>query len=136
MKRVWLGLIVGLICLGMMAIAGGQQGTGKGQASPRDLPAAVCQAIEQYIAKIDAARSIGDKTQRTEKLSAAQDELASVLKRNDSTSLLSQASAYARYTELMASTDPTDTKFGELVEQRLNSRAALLEACSSYTTSR
>jgi len=136
MKKLWLCLIVGATCLGIVSSAGSQQGQGKGKASSGDLPAAVCQAIEQYIAKIDSARSISDKTQRTEKYTAAENELATVLKRHDRDSLLTQASAYARYTELVASSDPSDTKFSGLLEQRLNSRAALLEMCASYTTSR
>ena len=136
MKKLWLCLIVGATCLGIVSSAGSQQGQGKGKASSGDLPAAVCQAIEQYIAKIDSARSISDKTQRTERYAAAEDELSAALKRNDRASLLDQVSTYARYTELVASGDPTDAKFTELLEQRLNSRAALLEMCSSYTTSR
>jgi hypothetical protein len=128
--------MAGMLCLITMSIAGGQQDAGKGKASSGDLPGAVCQAIEQYISKVDSGRSLKAKTEREEKYSEAQNALAEVLQRHDKSALLSQITAYATYAELVAHTDPTNPQFDKIVDQRLKSRAALLEMCTSYTLSR
>ena len=62
MKKLGLCLMAGMLCLITMSIAGGQQDAGKGKASSGDLPGAVCQAIEQYISKVDSGRSLKAKT--------------------------------------------------------------------------
>jgi hypothetical protein len=136
MKKLGLCLMVGMLCLTMMSIAGAQQEAGKVKASSSDLSGAVCQAIEQYISKVDSARSLKAKTEREEKYAEAQNGLAEVLQRHDKSALLSQVTAYATYTELVAHTDPTNPQFDKIVDQRLKSRAALLDMCTSYTLSR
>jgi hypothetical protein len=128
MKRQLLCSILGLICLAMASIAEAQPGSA--------VPAEVCQAIDQYVAQIYTAGAGTDKAARQEQYSAALKPLTAVLKRRSMDHLLSQATEFAQYTELVASTDPTDAKFGELLEKRLKSGAALQEVCMPYTTKR
>lgn len=136
MKKLELCLMVGALCLTMMSVAGGQQSAGKGKSSSSDPPAAVCQAIEEYISNIDAARAVKVKSERETKYAQAQEGLAAVLKQHNKADLLPQVTAYAKYTEQVASSEPTDAQFDKIVDQRLKSRSALLDMCTSYTLSR
>jgi hypothetical protein len=120
--------IVGLICLTSAATSGAQKGA--------TVPAEVCQAIEQYVAQINTAGTLKEKAARDESCAAALKALNEVLKRYGKNNLSAQASEFAKYSELVASTDPTDANFGELVSKRLKSRAVLQELCMPYTTGR
>ncbi len=128
MKRQLLCFILGLICLATASIAGAQQISG--------VPAEVCQALDHYVAAIYTAGAETDKAARQEQYSAALKTLTEVLKRHSKDHLLTQATGFAQYTELVASTDPTDAKFGEHLEKRLKSGAALQDLCMPYTTKR
>jgi hypothetical protein len=136
MKRLALWIMLGAICLGIVSIGQAQQNRGTGKMAFRELPAGVCRAIEQYIAKVDAARSLTDKASREEKYAEAREELAAVLKSYDKAFLITEATDYAGYTELVAGTDPTDAKFNDAVEKRLRARTALLEICENGTVTR
>ncbi len=137
MKRLAIWMIVGAIFLGMWSFTEAQQPRGDGKTSPRALPAQECKAIEQYIAKIDAARSIREKTQREEKYAEAQAQLTAALKgRDEAAPLLGEALEYAKRTEQVATADPTDPKLSEILENRLKLRSALLERCTEYTANR
>ena len=128
MKREVLLFIMGLICLASPSIAGAQQSS--------KIPADVCQAIEQYVAQINVAGAGKDKFTRQQEYAAALNTLTAVLKRYGKDNISTQANEFARYTELVAVTDATDAKFGELVDKRLKSRAALQDICMPYTTAR
>jgi hypothetical protein len=117
-------------------MARAQQDGGTRRLFSEKLSAEVCRAIEHFIAQIDSARGFRDKAVREEKYASAQKSLAEVLKRHDNLALLSVASEYARYTELVASGDPKDAKLDELLENRLKSRTALLELCTDYVSRR
>jgi len=136
MKRLVIWMMAWAICLGVGPITEAQQSSGAEKASARALPAQECKAIEQYIAKIDAARSIREKAKREEKYEEAQAELKAALKGRDDATLLDQASEYAKSTELVASTDPTDSKLSEILDRRLKLRSGLLERCQDYTATR
>lgn len=136
MKRLVQWLMLGTICLAIVSFAVAQGGTGKAKSNSKQLPAEVCKAIEQFIAQIDSARSVKEKAAREAKFAKAQDELAMVLKRNDKLALLSEASAYIRYTELVVSGDAKDANLDELLQKRLETRSGLLGLCTSYTTTR
>jgi len=136
MKRLAIWMMAWAICLGVGPITEAQQSGGAEKASSRALPAQECKAIEQYIAKIDSARSIKEKAQREEKYAGAQAELKAALKGRDDAALLDQASEYAKATELVASTDPTESKLSEILDKRLKLRSALLDRCEDYTATR
>lgn len=128
MKLKFLGLFLGMICLAMASIVGAQQGSG--------VPAEVCQAIDQYVAEIYTVGAGTDKAARQDQYSVALQRLSAVLKKHNKDQVVTQAAEFAQYTELVASTDPTDAKFGELVSKRLKSGAALQDLCLPYTTKR
>jgi hypothetical protein len=107
-----------------------------GAQSSSQVPEEVCQAIEQCVAQINVAGAIRDKSTRQQQYSNALSTLTPVLKRYGKENLSTQAAEFAQYTELVAGTDPTDAKFGELVEKRLKSRALLQNICMPYTTTR
>jgi 7-keto-8-aminopelargonate synthetase-like enzyme len=136
MKKLVMVLIVGAICLAAAVIAQAQQSGGEGKTSSRALPAQECKAIEQYIARIDAARSIREKAQRETKYSEAQAELKAALKSRDNAAPLAQATEYANTTEQVATMDPMDSKLSEVLDKRLKLRGALLERCEDYTATR
>ena len=136
MKRLALWMIAGAIFLGVGAVFEAQQSGGAGKTSSAALPANVCKAIEQYIAKIDASRSVKDKGQREERYSEAQTELKSAFKGRDDAPIIAEAEDYARYTEQIANTDPTDTRLTDILDKRLKFRSALLDRCEGYTATR
>lgn len=135
MARLLVWLLVGTICAGMLTIAAAQQGTGSAKSSSQ-LPAEVCQAMEQYVAGIDAARSMKEKKVRQEKYRKALEELAAVLKPRGETALVSQAEAYAQLSEQVVVADPSNQRFDEMVDARLKTRSALLQRCENYTSTR
>ena len=136
MKRLALYLTLGIFCAAIVSFAGAQQSTRKGKSTSRGLPAEVCKALEQYVAKVDSARSMNEKASRDVKYKQAQEELAAVLKKYGKSALLSEASDYARYTELVVSVDAKDANMDQLIDQRLKKRTSLLEMCSTYSTRR
>lgn len=135
MARLAVWVLVGTICAGMLTIAAAQQGTGSAKSSSQ-LPAEVCQAMEQYVASIDAARSKKEKTVRREKYGKALQALTAVLKPLGESALLAQAEAYVQYSEQVVVGDPSNPKFDEMVDTRLKTRSALLQRCEGYTSTR
>ncbi|MGB6064814.1 MAG: hypothetical protein WBG50_08390 [Desulfomonilaceae bacterium] len=136
MKRLTLCLILGIFCAAIVSFAGAQQSTGKGKSTSKALPAEVCKAIEKYVAKVDSARSMNDKSSREKKYNQAQEDLAKVLTKYGKSALLSEASKYVLYTELVVGGDAKDVNLDQLIDQRLKKRTSLLEMCSPYTTKR
>ena len=136
MKGTTLCLIVGAIFLGMVSLVEAQRDTSQGKPAAKALPAEVCSALEQYLAKIDAAGSLRDATKREEKYTEAQKELSEVLTRSERASLLKDALEYAKFVEQVVITDPTTKGFDGLLDKRIKMRGRLLEACSNYTTTR
>jgi uncharacterized membrane protein affecting hemolysin expression len=104
--------------------------------SSQALPATVCKAITTYIAKVDAARSISEKAKREKQYAEARDGLSAVLDQYGQATLLTEASSYAQYTEIIATADPGKPGLADDLDKRLKSRSALLERCSDYTSSR
>jgi hypothetical protein len=102
-------------------------------ADSQPLPAAVCKAIEAYVAQIGAARSVSDKSKREAQYTEAKTTLASVLKQQGKDHLLDKASGYAELTEAVVIADSKSTDLADVLERRLKTRAALLEMCSDYT---
>ncbi len=98
MKRFTLCMMVGVLILGVMSLSGAQSDTSKGNPSPATLPAAACQAIQQYVAKIDAARSMSDSAKRQETYTQAHKELESVVLRHKKSALADDAAQYAKLT--------------------------------------
>lgn len=92
--------------------------------------------MEQYVAGIDAARSMKEKKVRQEKYRKALEELAAVLKPRGETALVSQAEAYAQLSEQVVVADPSNQRFDEMVDARLKTRSALLQRCENYTSTR
>jgi hypothetical protein len=135
MKRLGLWLIMGIVCLGSVAIAQAQ-GKGSDVSPTRSLSGEVCRAVEQYIATVSATAAIRDKDRRQKNYAEAHQALVSVVKDGDKRGVLAEADAYARYTELAAVGDPTEAGFGELLEKRTKSASTLLDMCMSYTLSR
>ena len=136
MKILATWIIVGAICFAVGPVAQAQQSGGEGKASSKALPAHECKAIELYIAKIDAARSISQKPQREEKYAEAQAELKTALKGSDDAAVLTQALEYAKRTEQVVTTDPTDQKLAEILDSRLKLRSGLLDRCKDFTATR
>jgi hypothetical protein len=136
MKRLALCLIVGMICLGVGSIVLGQQDSGGVKPKPDSLPADACKAIEQYVAKINAAGSVKDKAKREVQYSQAQDGLTTALKNLGRPEVIEHAMGYSQYTEQIVVTDPLDKGYGDLVEKRIKLSELLLNLCMSYTTAR
>ncbi|MBI4964959.1 MAG: hypothetical protein HY913_16920 [Desulfomonile tiedjei] len=136
MNRLAIWVIVGAVCLGMAPFGHAQQSGGPGKPSGRELPRLECKAVETYIAKIDAARSIAEKERREERYAEAQAELKAALKGRDDDALLALAADYAKYTEQVAAADSADSKLADIVDKRLKLRSALLERCENYTATR
>ncbi len=129
MRRLTQCVIVGILILGMVSVGMAQQVTGKGKSSSTVVPADACTAIQQYVARIDAARSIGEQARREEKYTQARKELEPVLQRYNLSVLVDEASEYAKLTEVVVRADPTDPKLADLLDKRLKVRGALLERC-------
>ncbi|MBI5249700.1 MAG: hypothetical protein HY912_09410 [Desulfomonile tiedjei] len=135
MKKLALCLALVTVFLSMACIAGAQKSLGRGQLSG-EAPSELCNAIEQYVAQIDATRAIRDKARREAKYTEAQKELAPVLKQYDKVQMLDAAASYAHYSELVLTTDPADVSFSDNVDKRLKSRTDLMEPCAPFTTQR
>jgi hypothetical protein len=135
MKRLILCAIVAMVCLGGVATVSGQ-GKGKDTFPTQSLSNEVCKAVQQYIASVSAAAAIKDKARRDENYGAARKALESVVKDRDTRGVLTEAAAYAQYTELAAVSDPTAAGFSELLEKRSKSSSTLLDMCMSHTLSR
>jgi len=136
MKRTTVCMIVGAILLGMISLVEAQQAPDRGKPLSKALPAEVCAALEQYVAKVDAAGSIKEPERRAEKYAEAQKGLTEVVTRKEQASLLEDALAYPKLVEQVVATDPTTKGFDELLDKRIKMRGTLLEACSNYTTTR
>jgi hypothetical protein len=128
MKESMWCLIFTIVFLGMTGFALAQN---KGEPSSE-----LCNAIEQFVAEIDATRAIKDKARRDANYTEAQKELAMVLKTYGKPLLLDAASSYAHYTELVLNADPRDPAFSDLVDKRLKSRTDLMNPCAPFTTRR
>ncbi len=92
--------------------------------------------MEGYVAGIDAARSMKEKTAREENYRKSLETLTAVLKPRGESSLLAQAEAYARYSEQVVVADPSNPKFDEMVNKRLKTRSQLLQRCEDFTSTR
>lgn len=136
MKRRTLCLIAGAIFLGMVTMSAAKQDAGKGKPSSGSLSADVCSAMEQYLARIDAAGALKEKAKREEKYAEARKELTEVLKRHDRASLLAEALEYENAAEQVVTADPTTDSFPGLVEKRINLRGELLGRCPNFKTTR
>jgi hypothetical protein len=136
MKRLVMIVLTVVISLGAISLAMGQPPAPESATDSQALPAAVCNAIATYIAKVDAARSVSEKAKREAKYDEAKSELASVLNRYDKASLLTEAYSYVRYTEIVATADPGKAGLDDDLDKRLKSRSALLQRCADYTSSR
>jgi hypothetical protein len=127
-KRKILGSILGIICLAMVSIADAQQSS--------DMPAAVCQALEHYVAQINSTVAVSEKPARQEHYTVALSALTPVLKQYKKDQLLAQAAEYAQYCELVTAADPTNPKLGELLDKKLKLGAALQGLCLPSPSSR
>lgn len=136
MSKLVVWILVGTICAGLPMIAQAQQGSGGAKSSSAQLPAEVCKAMERYVAQIDAARSLKEKTLREEKYREGLEGLTAVLKPRGETSLLAQAEEYARLCEAVVTADSTNPKLDEMVNKRLMTRSQLLQRCEDYTSTR
>jgi hypothetical protein len=136
MKSRILCLILGVICLGMFSIAGveAQQGGAKSVSSAP--PREVCRAIEEYVAKVDSAKSMSDPSKRAKQYEEAKQDLETVLKKHNQTELLGKALDYVPFTEQVATAEATNPKLNEYLEKRSKLRETLLEICSGYTITR
>lgn len=128
MKRLILWLIAAALFPAMALVAVAQDSS--------TVPADVCKAIEQYVARVNTIGTLSDKSARQEYYSKALSDLEPVIKRYKMDRLLPLATEFSQYTELVAVTDPVDAKFGEVTDKRLKSRAALQNICMPYTTAR
>jgi hypothetical protein len=128
MNKWVLRFIIGIVCVFASLPAGAQQAP--------DVPPAVCQAIEQYVALINSAAANRDKALRQEQYSTALKALSAVLKQHSKEALTAPALEFAERTEDVACCDPGAAKFGDLAQKRLNAGAALQNICLPYTTSR
>jgi hypothetical protein len=121
-------LVLGVLWLIAAPPSGAQQGP--------DMPVAVCEAIEEYVAQINSAAANKNKVSRQEQYSAALNMLSAALKQHNKESLLKPAKDFTDSTELVVCCDPSNAKYGELVKNRLNAGSALQKICMPYTTSR
>ncbi len=135
MKAPAICIMVVLVCLSVLPVRG-QTPRDVGKASSEKLSTEVCQAMDRYVAKIDAAKSEADPSERSRKYDEAKAELESVLKAQNKTSLLTDAVLYATYTEDVASKDAVDQKLTEALEKRSKLREKLLQMCMNYTKTR
>lgn len=136
MKSQLLHLILGIICVGIFSISGAQAQKNAGKPASSVPSREVCRAIETYVAKVDSAKSMSDPSKRADQYAEAKQDLETVLKRNNQTSLLAMAYDYVPYTEQVVTTEATNPKLNEYLEKRSKLREALLETCSGYTTTR
>lgn len=136
MKSPVLCLILVVICLGVFSLADAQAQQSGGKTASSAPPREVCRAIEAYVAKVDTAKSISDPSKRAEQYSEAKQDLETVLKRSNQTSLLGKALDYVPYTEQVVTAEATNPKLNEYLEKRSKLREALLEICSGYTITR
>jgi len=136
MKSPILCLILVVICLGVFSISGAQAQKSGGKTASSPPPREVCRAIEAYVAKVDTAKSVSDPSKRAEQYAEAKQDLETVLKRNDRTSLLATAADYVPFTEQVVTTEATNPKLNEYLEKRSKLRETLLDMCSDYTVTR
>ena len=136
MKKLVMCAVAVMACMGIFSIAGAQTSPEKAKTAQDSLPREACQALETYIANIDAAQAQRDPSRLAERYDAAKAQLEPILKRYNKTSVLDQAYLYATYTEQVVTKDATDALLGEAMEKRLKLRAALLESCADYTATR
>jgi len=128
--------MLGVICLGVFSLSSAQAQQSGGKPVSSAPPREVCRAIEAYVAKVDSAKSISDKTKRAEQYAEAKQDLETVLKKHNQTALLGKALDYAPFTEQVVTAEATNPKLNEYLEKRSKLREALLEICSGYTTTR
>jgi hypothetical protein len=136
MKSQVLCLILGVICIGAFSIASAQAQKSANKAASSAPPREVCRAIEAYVAKVDAAKSMSDPSARAKQYEAAKQDLETVLKKRNQTELLGKALDYVPFTEQVVTTEATNPKLNEYLAKRSKLREALLEICSDYTTTR
>jgi hypothetical protein len=128
MKKKACFAVLCALCITMALYAGAQQGS--------SVPKHVCEGIEKFVAATNTAGATRDKTARQKQYSDALDSLTVVVNGYGGENLLQQARELAEYTELMAATDPTDSRFSEFIAKRLKSANNLQSICIPYTTSR
>jgi len=136
MRTLAVCFIIGLTSMAMASLSCAHAPAGSAKASGNAPPREVCQAIESYIGKIDAAKAQADASKRAETYAEANAALESVLKKYNRTALYPEATKYATYAEQIHTRDATDPELPELIDKRLKVRAALLELCEGYTITR
>jgi hypothetical protein len=124
-------ILIGAICIGSASFGHTQQ-SGK----ERQYSAKICRVVEQFLAKMDAARSVQEKSRRAEKCAEAKKEITEALKGENAEPVIAAAVEYGRLTEEIAAMDPLDPKFDILLDQKLNIRSDLLGRCQDYTNTR
>ncbi|MDQ7782036.1 MAG: hypothetical protein RDU20_04105 [Desulfomonilaceae bacterium] len=130
MTKSTLCFTVGLICLSLISTVAAQQDSAR-RKTPRSLPTEVCRAMEQYIATVEAARSVKDGDDRKARYAAAEKKLAEVLKRYGKTALLTEITEYAHYSERAATAGARDPDLTKILADQLKIRTKLLEWCTS-----
>jgi hypothetical protein len=128
MKRLFFVYTLGLMCLFLAESSSAQQGS--------SVPAEVCAAIEQYVAQINSTAAITVKADREAQYASALKTLTEVLTKHKQDTIIAKAAELADYSEQAAACDPSDPKFGGILEKRLQSRAWLQNVCMPYTTAR
>jgi hypothetical protein len=124
MKRFAPCIAVGMLLVGLLCPAGAQQAPAAVRLSPE-----ACAAVQQYVARIDASRSMNAAADREETYAQARKGLEPVLQRNKQAQLLDVASDYAKVSETIVKASATDPKLPELVDKRLKLRSRLLDHC-------
>lgn len=97
------------------------------------LPPELCRAMQTYIAQVDSAQGIVNKSERDAKYAAAKESIKAALSKFGKDSLFVQAASYADQTETVVNTDPTNSNLPDLLDKRLRIRAGLLELCGRLT---
>ena len=129
MTRQALCIMVGILFVATLSSVAAQQIKTNQPSSSVKLPADVCQAVQQYVAKIDAARSMNEASKREQTYAQAQKQLEPVLQRHKQMAIADMGSEYAKLTETVVKTDSTDPKLPKLLDERLALRAKLLDHC-------
>ncbi len=131
MKQLRICAIVGLVCLSLISVVAGKQDPNNKKTPDGNLPSEVCLGIQQYIADVEAAKSMKDVSARKTQYSAAEQRLAEILKRNGKMRLLKEITEYAHYSEMAAAAGSRDPNLTKILADQLKTRTKLLEWCMS-----
>lgn len=128
MKKLVVIFTLGFVCSLLTGICTAQQGS--------SVPAEVCGAIEQYVAQINSTAAITVKADREAQSTSALKVLNQVLSKYKQDTVSAKANEFAEYSERAAACDPSDPKFGNILEKQLQLRSWLQNVCMPYTTAR